>query len=406
MSKLTQKTYYPLLCWAIVTAIYMLQYGFLVIPSVTVHQLKTTFHINLSEVGLYSAMFLYAWVIVQFPVGALFDHFNSRKLIFWATIMIVIGCVFEGLTHRYWLALVGRVLMGGGGGFAFIGAVYLSRSWFSVAMLPIMIGITEGITGLTEIGFPLLFTISKTDSFRPQLILLMGIIAFALAFLAWVFVRDKEAESVKERTSVILDMKVVLSNKYLWGLGVYVGMAAMNYLVMGDMWGVRWLRHEYGLSVFKAELMNASAIIGFTLGCPIIGWISRVIASRKLILICMSLEFIFLFIINFVAHTIIWNIVTLLLLGFSTGGIILAFDMAHEIVSARHYGLALGLLNTCFGLIGVLFTPLLGYLFTLRFGHALYKPLVMMVVGAIGVIMAIFIARYFKFERPCNKKLA
>ncbi len=400
LSKLTEKFYYPTLCWAIVTAIYMLQYGFLVIPSVSVQQIKQSFQVGLSDVGLYSAMFLYAWVIVQFPVGILFDRFNSRKLIFWATMLIVIGCVIQGFTKVFWLALFGRIVMGTGGGFAFIGAVYLARCWFSAAMLPIMIGITEGITGLTEIGIPLLFSSSHSDAYRRKLILLMGLIALLLAFLSWLFVRDKpsESESIKEKISVKSDIKIILGNKYLWGLGAYVGLAAMNYIVMGDMWGVKWLRGQFGLDEFDAALMNSMAILGFVVGCPIIGWISRMIQTRILILICMAFEFIFLLLINFGASSIISHTITLFLVGFATGGIILGFDMAHRIVATRHYGLALGFLNMCFGLVGVIFTPVLGYFFTIKLGHSVYKPLLMTSVGAVGVIVAIFIARNFKFE--------
>lgn len=379
----------------------MLQYGFLVIPSVSVQQIKNSFQVSLSNVGLYSAMFLYAWVIVQFPVGILFDRFNSRKLIFWATMLIVVGCIIQSFTKIFGLALFGRVVMGAGGGFAFIGAVYLARCWFSAAMLPIMIGITEGITGLTEIGIPLLFSSSHSDDYRRKVILLMGLVALLLAFLSWLFVRDKssESEAIKEKVSVKRDVKIILSNKYLWGLGAYIGLAAMNYLVMGDMWGVRWLRHQFGISQFDAVLMNSIAIFGFVVGCPIIGWISRVIPTRFLILICMVFEFICLYFINFGASTIAGHSIVLFLVGFSTGGLILGFDMAHQIVATRHYGLALGFLNMCFGLIGVIFTPVVGYLFTIKLGHSVYKPLLMTSVGGLGVIVAIFIARYFKFEQ-------
>lgn len=400
MSVLTQKSYFPWLCWASVTLVYVLQYGLLVIPESLVQEISTSFNIGLAQVGVYSSMFLYAWIIMQIPAGIMFDHYDSRKLMFASTLVIVLACVIQGFTTNYSVALLSRALMGAGGAFSFVGAVYLARAWFPVTMLALVIGITEAASGVSEIGFPVLFANLTANVSWRAIMFFIGMIALGFAFLTLFFVRDKPKESrSKHRRSTRIDLKTVFSNKYLWGLGLYVGFAGAYYFAVIDMWGVVWLRRQFNLSTTQAVYLNAAAILGFMIGCPVIGWLARFMARRYLIMICMLAEYVMLYLTDFWMHTTESHACSLVLLGFFTGGIVLAFDMAKELVAELHYGLAVGFLNMFFGLIGVIMTPIMGYILMLNTGEVVYKLLTMQLTGAIGAIVSIFIACLYKFDK-------
>ncbi|PHQ79402.1 MAG: hypothetical protein COB66_06905 [Coxiella sp. (in: Bacteria)] len=398
MSKLTEKSYFPTLCWLIVAIIYMLQYGLLVIPSSVVSELKQDFGVNMSYVGIYAAMFLYAWVIMQLPAGLFFDRYNSRKLIFCSTLLLVVACGIQGVTTNYYWSLFSRFLMGGAGSFSFIGAIYLARSWYSSLMLPIIIGLTGGISGISEISFPVLFLEYKHSINWREIILIIGVITFIFAVLSWFFVHDKVTHEEKSKDRMLQDLRVVLTNKYLWGLGLYVGFAFTYFIVLADMWGLDWLVKQFGLTKIDAALMNSVTIFSFIIGCPLLGWLSRYIATPKLLLISMVVEYISLLLMDYSTHTVMSHIIVLVFLGLSTGGVMLAFDIAKEVVSERHYGLAVGFLNVFLCGVGVIITPIMGYVLMLSLGHGFYKPLIISMTGALGVIVAIFIAWRFRFE--------
>ena len=400
MSSITKKSYFPWLCWLTVVVVYVLQYGLLVIPESLVHEIKASFNVGMAQVGVYSSMFLYAWIVMQIPAGIMFDHYDSRKLMFATTLIIVIGCVIQGFTSDYGVALLSRALMGAAGAFSFVGAIYLARAWFSVTTLALVIGITEASSGLSEIGFPVLFSNLGPNVAWRDVIFFIGMVTLAFAFLTLFFVRDKPKECrAKNKRSARIDLKIIFSNKYLWGLGIYVGFAAAYYFSMVDMWGVVWLRRQFNLTTPQAVYLNSAAILGFMIGCPVIGWLARYMARRYLIVICMLAEYIMLYLIDYSMNTVVSNAIGLIILGFFTGGIILAFDMAKELVEERHYGLAVGFLNMFFGLIGVIITPIMGYILMLNTGEVVYKPLTMQITGAIGAIVSIFIACLYTFDQ-------
>ncbi len=400
MTSLIKKRYFPIVCWLNVALIYMLTYGLLVIPDSIVPELQAEFHVSLSEIGLYASSFLYVWILMQIPAGIMFDRFDSRKLIFISTFIIALACAIQGLTHNFALGIFSRVLMGAASSFSLIGAIYLGRAWFSVTTLPIIIGITQGLSGVTEIGFPVLFANIAREVQWREVILLLGMIVLTLAFLALFYVRDKPVEiRLKQRHSIPLKLAIVFGNKYLWGLGIYIGFAVAYFVSMADMWGIVWLRRQFSLTTVDAVYMNSVVIFGFMIGSPLIGWVSRFLPRRILIMICMLLEYVFLTWMNYAAHDVEAHCIILFLLGFFTGAIVLAFDMAKEIISEQHYGLAVGFLNMFFGAIGVLVTPLIGYILTLHSGSLLYKPLTLQLTGVIAAAMSIFIAWRYKFDK-------
>jgi MFS family permease len=379
--------------------VYVLTYGILVVPVAIIPQIRETFHIGMTELGVFSSAFLYSWIIMQIPAGILLDHYDSRKLLCLSTVLIGAGCLLQAFTTNYGLGILSRLIIGAASSFSLIGAIYLSRQWFSILLLPIMIGIAEGSSGLAEIGFPVLFAhITKSVSWL-HVMFYLGIVAFVLAILVWLFVRDKPLDlAIKHRLNFQEKVRLVVTNKYLWGLGLYVGFAIAYYVIIVNMWGVVILRKVYGLPLLEATYVNSSPVLGFMIGGPIIGWISRSMPRRILIFICMLLEFILLSVLINWHPEIILNSVLLFILGFVTGAIILAFDMSKEIIEEKHYALAVGFINIFFAGIGVVIIPLMGFLLMLHTDSVFYRRLVLEVIGAIGLILSAFIAWRYKFD--------
>lgn len=392
MSTLYERPYYPWLCWGIVAFIYLIQYGLLVLPSALTQQLQTAYAVSSTEIGVFSAAFLYTWVVMQIPCGMMFDKLNSRKLLFYSTLLLTLSCVLLAVSHHYWVGVFSRLLMGAAGAFSFVGALYLARNWFVVAIFPLIVGLTEAVSGIGEIGFPAIVTVlERTFSWR-FVVLIIALLSLILALLVWMYVRDKQYESVKERVAEWHDFKKTLKDPRIWILGLYTGFGFAHYMVMADMWGIEFLQYKFHLSPIDAVLMNSIVIVGFTLGCPLVGWMARYFSEIRVILVCALFELAFLVTFAYSSVSIAGNIIFLFILGLMTAAIVLSFDVAERIVPRSHYGLTVGFINMFFGGVGILLMPVVGYvLHSARYTHEVSEPVSIIATGVLTVVCAVLI---------------
>ncbi|MCH9745052.1 MAG: MFS transporter [Gammaproteobacteria bacterium] len=368
MLSLSKKSISPWFSWSIVAIIFLTQYGLLVSPSAITHQLCTSLDCSVGDIGIFSSAFLYTWVLMQIPAGLLFDHFNSQKLLFYSTLILALACVVQALSQNFTLGILSRLLMGFGGSFSFVGALYLGRNWFSLATFPIIVGLTEAVSGIGEIGYGAMFAALKDYYSWRIIMLVIAIFIIILAIMVLLFVHDKQSPSVKKQVNVWIDLKQTVRNKKLLLLALYMGFGVVHYIVLADMWGIHGLIAHYHITILKAIFLNSFVIIGFTAGCPILGYISRFFVIRRVILICSILEIGLLAINNFMNVSIQWNYFLLFFLGFVTSAVILSFDLAELFIPKKSFGVATGLINMFFGGISVLLMPVVGYLFQER-GH-------------------------------------
>lgn len=362
MTAMTERPYYPWTCWLLAAFAYFLMYGLMVFPSTIPFDIQSVFGISSTQLGVFSAAFLYTFVIMQIPAGLLFDHFSSQNLLFYATLLMALGCFVLGVSQHYGVALVGRLLMGVGGSFSFVGAVYLARSWFPVVIFPIVVGLTEAISGLGEIGLPSLFVALKNFQGWRFVALEIGIVTLVLAFLIKLHVRDKKRLSVKLHVDIRKDLFRTIKNKNLWLLGLFTGFANVYFMVMTNMWNVLFLEQRYSISVVAAIFENSLVILGYTIGCACIGYALKYISSRRLMLLCVIVALISHIILTFYFLNIYLESVFLFVIGAVTSVVVLSYEIAERIVPSTAYGMAAGFITMFLGAVGMFFVPIVGYL--------------------------------------------
>src|SRR3990167_8798682 len=115
---------FPWICWIIASAVYAIQHGMYLYPSLVTKELQETFSIGTFEIGLFSSAYLYSYVIMQTPSGLLFDKFSSKKILGIAILLLIFSCVILASTKNYYMALLSRIILGIGGSFTFFGAFF------------------------------------------------------------------------------------------------------------------------------------------------------------------------------------------------------------------------------------------------------------------------------------------
>ena len=100
-----------------------------VAPSVMLHSLEKDFSIGTTGVGFLSSAYFYTYIIFQIPAGIILDKYNIKWVISGAMFLCVLGNFVFSIAPDFTIAFVGRLLMGAGSAFGFIGAAKLASMW-------------------------------------------------------------------------------------------------------------------------------------------------------------------------------------------------------------------------------------------------------------------------------------
>src|SRR6476660_5353350 len=105
---------------------YCYNYFLRVSPSVMQNDLMQSLHINAYQFGTLAAFYYYAYTPMQVPVGMIYDRYGVRVVQFFACITAVLGVSIFISADTLWTASVGRLLIGLGTAFAYIGVLKLA----------------------------------------------------------------------------------------------------------------------------------------------------------------------------------------------------------------------------------------------------------------------------------------
>jgi len=82
--------------------------------------------------GLLSSAFYYIYTSLQIPVGLLFDRYNIRMLLALNALLCALGCFIFSQGHDLVTLFCGRLVIGAGSAFAFVGVTRILRQYWSI----------------------------------------------------------------------------------------------------------------------------------------------------------------------------------------------------------------------------------------------------------------------------------
>jgi MFS family permease len=140
--------------------------------------------------SLFSVLQLAVYAGLQVPVGTLLDRVGSRKLIATGAMVMGLGQLVLALAHTVALAIVGRVLVGGGDAMTFISVLRLIPLWFPPQQAPMLTQMTAivGQVGQIVAAYPLVAMLQGTGWTTSFLV--ASLVAFAVAAMAASSLRD------------------------------------------------------------------------------------------------------------------------------------------------------------------------------------------------------------------------
>ncbi len=362
---------------------YLYEFVLQVAPSVMAAPMMQTFHVTAEGFGIISAFYFYAYAPMQLPAGVLFDRYGPRKLMTAALLLCSFGSFFFAATDSVVTAAIGRMLIGIGSAFSFIGVLVLLSRWFPPTHFAILAGIAQTMSSVGAIfgEMPLAALIQMTGWRAASFIL--AAVGLLLAGLLWLFIRDYPDQATQSLpTQRFRDewqrLKAVCRHRYTWQTGLYACSIWTPIAVFAVLWGVPYLQEKYHVSVIMASGLCSMIWIGIGVGSPFLGWVSDRFKSRRFALglsaLCgLGASLLLLYATHL---PMAWMYFVLVLLGFGAGGQTVSFAVVKDNNPHHLVGTASGFNNLSVLIGGALFQPLVGVILqhsgTIRFVNGVW----------------------------------
>lgn len=341
-----------------------------VAPSVMVDDLMRDFAVGGAVLGNLSAYYYYAYASSQIPVGVLMDRLGPRRLLAAAAALTGLGSLAFMAADGLWMASLGRLMIGFGCAFSFLGALNYAGLWFpsnrfaTLGGWAQMMGVAGGILGQAPLG-----RLVEAIGWRPA-VGGLAVLGLALAVAVALVLRDRPRPAVavgRSNQTLLAGLRLAATTGQVW-LAAGFGMAMTGaMLAFGGLWGVPYVEAAYGLPKPEAAAIVSVLFIGWGIGAPLWGFLSDRWSRRRPLMAIGGV----LATAGIAAAVYLPGLTPALLAavlfvqGFGASSMVLGFAVARENTPAWSGGATLGIVNTLVVGSGAVLQPVLGWLLDL-----------------------------------------
>jgi MFS family permease len=356
--------------WLVAVSFLLFQFFLQLSSGVIIGAIMHDMHLSAFIAGLLSGTFYVIYTGLQIPVGILFDHKNARRLLSVNAFICSIGCFLFATSHGLIGLFLGRLLIGSGSAFAFIGLSLVLRQQYPIKQFAFMIGLSEtlGFTA-TVIGMILLGSIVEAWGWRG-FINTAGIVGLIISYLCWHCIQDHEQRPQK-RVDFLKKVFQILKNPTAWINGIFVGLCFTVVTTFGALWAIPFIRIKLNCDLQTASLISALFFLGTGLSCPLFGILSNHLSKRKPLILssCLSTAILLLILLYSPKNHYLLTGLLMFLIGLCCGAYMLAYSIANELAPKNSQSTMTGFTNTLAMVTTPLLQPLIGYLLD-HFNHS------------------------------------
>lgn len=346
--------------WGLGALFYFTGFYQRVAPAVMTDQLMSEFRISAAALGHFSAFYFYSYVAMQIPTGILADRWGPRKLLTAGALVAAAGTLLFAIAQNLATANLGRLLIGGSVAVAWVSLLKLATHWFPARRFATVSGVALlcGVAGAVFAGVPLR-ALLESIGWRGAM-LAMSALTVGVAICVWIVVRDDPSEKgfasfastgnpAPEAASngILAALRQTVRYRNTWLLTLAPGGLVGPVLAFCGLWGVPFLTTRYHLSSSKSAAITSTILVAWAAGGPVLGAWSDRICRRRLPLL-----------LGIVTSAAGWAAVLyfpevplgvftfiMILTGFASGSVIIAFAFTKESVPVELAGTASGICN-------------------------------------------------------------
>jgi len=363
--------------WGLGAALYLIGFYQRVAPAVITRELMSEFSLGAAALGNLAAFYYYSYVAMQIPAGVLADRWGPRRVLTAGAAIAAVGTLLFALAPGYAAAGLGRLLIGGAVGVAFVSMLKLAGHWFAPTRFAMIAGLALacGVLGAVSAGVPLRLLVDafgwhKVMSFAAAV---TGLLAVAI----WLAVRDDPAErgyasyaptQAARHAPVLESVRQTLARRNVWLVFLISGAVSGPALTFGGLWGVPFLTTHYGISTSQASVITSLLLVCWAVAGPFVGAFSDRLRRRKP-----------LYALGAVLATAGWCVALLVpgvplplliallaFIGCASSAVMVGFAIAKESSPAALAGTAGGIANMGNMLGGMIMQPAVGWVLDRR----------------------------------------
>lgn len=352
--------------WLIGVSFVLFQFFLQLSSGVVVGAIMQEMKLSALAAGILSSTFYYIYTFMQIPVGMLFDKKNSRFLLAANALVCSLGCVFFAQSHDLAHLIIGRLLIGAGSSFAFVGLSHLLRQHFPLKQFGFLIGLSE------TLGFVItVFGIISMGTLINQLgwrIFINGsaLVGIAISYFCWRYIPD-ERTSPLTVTKHSQQLVKILKNSKAWINGIFVGLSFTVITVFAAMWAVPFIQVKLDCNLQQASWIDAMIFLGAALSCPLFGQLANLCKRRRPLLLCSCLAttILLLAVLFLPINSPVLLALMMFGIGLCCGAYMLAYSIANELSPPDSLSTCTGFTNTLAMLTAPLIQPLIGFVLDL-----------------------------------------
>lgn len=354
--------------WLAAALFYFYQYILRVSPGVMVTDLRQEFRLTAEEFSSLGAWYLYAYSLLQIPIGIIMDRIGVRRTVLGSIALCIGGVAMLGWAQSLWAVQISRILVGAGSACAFMAGLKVAADWLPAGKRGFLIGatLTFGTIGALTAGRPQVWLIDsigwRSTVFTTAY---LGLAIFVLVLLMLRLpLEPKEEQIAPKLLPSLQQIKHIISNRQimiyaLLAIGLYAPLS-----VLADLWGTAFLMQKYGLERAHAAQTSMMMYLGLALGSLILPWVCEKygILNKAIKLCGLAILIAFAFILFGPQVSIIFLSIVLVGLGFFCGAEMMCFTGAVHYTTKENSGMTIGVVNTLNMLGGALLQQGIGWL--------------------------------------------
>lgn len=404
MQAANSKKYY-IVAWLICglgALFYSYEYLLRITPSVMEAPLREHFGLSATGIGVLSAFYYYAYVPMQLPVGILLDRYGPKVLLTFACFICVLGTFAFAATHSLLVAVIARFCVGFGSAFAFVGVLKLATIWLPEDKLAMVSGLAAALGTIGAMFGDNLLSYMVTNVGWRETVNVTGIFGVVLMVVLWFGIRDKKGHQYLSGTigsfrTSMLDLIIIMRNKQMWINGFYGCLVYLPTTVLAEFWGIPYLEHAHNMSQEAASFANSMLFLGFTIGAPLMGYISDHMRRRKPPMVVGALASALIMLIVLYMPGLGDTSITLLMfaLGIFYSAQCIVFAVGRELSPNEAAGTAMAMTNMVVMFGAMLLQPLVGRLLDLSISS--HSSTVPASVSDAGNMLQLYSAQDYQF---------
>jgi MFS family permease len=208
--------------------------------------------------------------VTALAAGLLLDRYGAGRVIPYAIAFVGVGCLIFAQGSQA-DGMIGFILQGIGGVFAFVGSSYVAARNLPARMYAIFSGLTQclGMLGASFGSKPVQMAIDSSGSIGmswQHVWIVFAVIGFVLAAATWIVMPREQGDSANHHgplslSSLVRPFKIVLGNDQRWLAGAIGGLLFVPTTIGAMVWATSFLRKTSPLAggALRRRLMRALA---------------------------------------------------------------------------------------------------------------------------------------------------